>query len=309
MISMSDEEEFEFEFDDDDEEEEEEKPKKTSKKSSKKSSKNKKGPSKPKAKKVPLPDGVKRRLLKNMKDISRLKEELESANDEKDSFEKEFELLEDELEKLRSGKESMETELNQKIAMVNALEKKLDRSHKDFDNFKKRNKNELDRQVKMGSKKIILGVIDVLDNLDRALAEAKKNEWKSSVKHLVSGIESIKKGLLKVLEDNHVEIVDPMGETFDPKFHEAIEMMEDKSVPENTILNVDTKGYLIDGVVLRAAKVHVSKGGPSLKVDKKSKKKKSSDKDEKDSEVDDIEEIEEVDELDEALQDLDDLEE
>lgn len=327
-----DEDEFEFEFDDDDEEEEEETPKKTKKsskkvkKTPKKETDKKKDAGSKKATRMPISDGIKRRLIKDMKEISRLKEDLESCESERDSYEKEFEMLEDELETLRSEKENFENELNQKIAVVNAMEKKLDRNQKDFDNFRKRSQNEVDRQIKMGSKDLLLGIIDVLDNFDRALAEARKSDWKSGVKPLVEGIESVRKGLMKLLEDNGVELVDPVGEPFDPNYHEAFEIVEDKTVPENTVIDVDVKGYLLEGMVLRPAKVRVSKGGKPRKKkkedssDKKKTKSGGSDKEENEEELeeetlsdeeeeDEIEEIHEDEDLDEAeeIEELDEL--
>jgi molecular chaperone GrpE len=158
---------------------------------------------------MPISDGVKRRLYQNIKEISRLKDELESCQDEKDSFEKEFEMLEDEIESIRGENERVENELNQKVAVVNALEKKLDRNQKDFDNFRKRNQSDVERQIKMGSKKIILGIIDVIDNFDRALMEARKNDWRSGVKQIVDGVESTEKGWMTILEESGFELVDP----------------------------------------------------------------------------------------------------
>ncbi len=323
VITMEPEEEFEFEFDEDEEEPEEEKPK-TKKSSSKGKKSRKKVISDPveeeeesvtkvsnkKAQKVPLPEGVKKRLRKDIKDLSRLKIQLESLKDDKDSFQREFELLEDELENLRSEKDKIEGDMNSKIAMINALEKKLDRNQKDFENFKKRNESELERKVKMGSKKLILGIIDVLDNLDRALAEAKKNDWKSSVRQMIDGIESIRKGVLKVLHENGIEVIDPINEVFDPNFHEAITMIDNDTVYENTVVDVDVRGYLMEGIVLRAAKVKVSKGGKPRP--KKVKDEKEEDRDEnkggeKKGKNKDIDEIEPVEDVDEELEEIEDL--
>ena len=99
-------------------------------------------------------------------------------------------------------------------------------------------------------------------------------------------------------------MVDPIDEAFDPRYHEAIEMRRDASVPEHTVIEVDSKGYILDDIVLRPAKVFVSKGGKTRP--KKEKKKENEpignfeDEDEMDDieEVGDIEEIDEIDELD-----------
>ncbi|HHD15289.1 MAG TPA: nucleotide exchange factor GrpE [Euryarchaeota archaeon] len=306
VVSMNNEEEFEFDLDEEEEDTEEE----SSPSSKKKSTKMSDEKETIKARKMPISDGIKKRLLKNMKEIRKLKEELESLKEEKESFEKEFEILEDELENLRSEKESLESELNQKVAVVNALEKKLDRTQKDFDNFKKRSSSDLDRQVKLGSKKLIMGLIDVMDNFERAMEEASKNSWRSGVKPILEGLGSIQKGFMKVMEDNGITTIDPLDEPFDPNFHEAVDMVEDSSKPDNTVISVESKGYLLDGMVLRPAKVKVSKGGKPRKgslskakdekpLDDSGKKKKKEEKPEIEEEMDEVEDIEELDEIEE----------
>ena len=92
---------------------------------------------------------------------------------------------------------------------------------------------------------------------------------------ILSGFRAIQKNLLNNLRNSDVEMVDPTGETFDPLYHEAIEMKFDKDEYENTILRVDTRGYLLDGIVLRPAKVIVSKGGSSPPRKKNTKSEKN----------------------------------
>jgi molecular chaperone GrpE len=158
----------------------------------------------------------------------------------------------------------------------------------------------------MGAKKLILGVIDVIDNFDRAIIEAEKYDYKPEVRHIIDGVESIKKSLLKVLSDNDVEMIDPIDEAFDPNYHEAIETRMDRSVPENTVVEVDSKGYVLADIVLRPAKVFVSKGGEPRK--KKVKKGKKHEKAGEEEEMEDVEDIEEVEEIDELVEEIDDLE-
>lgn len=282
---------FEFELEDDEEEEDDV----DSTGGGKKKSSGKK------AKMTAIPDGVKRKMALYLNQINKMKKEVKEYKDEKNSYEKELELLEDEIESIRSEKDKIEEDINKQIALANAYEKKLNRNQKDFDNFKKRTDSEVDRRIKQGSKKIILGIIDVIDNFDRALAEAEKVR-NSESKMVMEGIGSIRKGLIKVLSDNNVNVVDPINEPFDPTYHEAYEMKEDKEVPDNTVIFVDSKGYLMGEMVLRPAKVIVSKGG---KPRKKIKKKIAT----KDKDMEEIDEVEDMDEIEEILDEVEELEE
>jgi molecular chaperone GrpE len=310
---MNPDDEFEFEIDDEDDdfdEEKEDKSPKKSKKVSKSINSPKKSPkktnSKPpkKASRTPIPDGVKRKIALDMREIKKLKKELGEYKDEKETLEHELEMLEDEIDNLRSEKIKFEDDVNKQVALANAFEKKLNRNQKDFDNFKKRNENELDKKIRLGSKKLIMGVIDVLDNLDRAITESKRFDYKPEVKQIIEGVESIRKSLLKVLGENDVEMIDPIDEAFNPHFHEAIEMRMDRSVMENTVVDVDSKGYMLGELVLRPAKVYVSKGGDPRK--KKSKKIKDREEEE-DEEIEEVEDIGDIDDLDEIMEEIDDL--
>ncbi|MGA1848361.1 MAG: nucleotide exchange factor GrpE [Thermoplasmatota archaeon] len=334
---MNPDDDFEFELDEDEEEEEFEKakkkksgkgpkkksttkPKKTGAVNKKKGTKEKSSkpskapkPEKPPKKSVektakrnPIPDGVKRRLALNMREISKLRREIDEYKDEKETIEHELEMLEDEIDSLRSEKEKIEDEINKQIALANAYEKKLNRNQKDFDNFKKRTQNEVDRKAKLGSKKIYLGIIDVLDNFDRAISEEKKMTQTPEVEKIISGVESIQKGLLRVLHDNGVDVLDPHLEAFDPHYHEAIETRTDTSIPDNTVMEVESKGYLMGEIILRPAKVYVSKGGkPRPKKSKRSESKEE--KDEEDEEVEDMDEIEDIEEMDDDLEEVEEL--
>jgi len=333
---MSFDDEFEFELDDDEEEEEERRPvrKKKAPKSSpsktvKKPSKQKKPASKspkkknepkpkkepvkekPKtmAKRNPVPDGVKRKLAMDIREIKNLKKKIEEYRDEKESFEHELELLEDEIDRIRSDKERLEEDVNKQIATASAYEKKLNRTHKDFDNYRKRTQNDVDRQVKLGHKKAMMGIIEIIDNFDRAIVEGRKYDYKPEVSQILDGVESIRKSMMKLLSDNGVEMIDPINEAFNPHFHEAIEMRTDRSVPDSTVVEVTSKGFIMDDIVLRPAKVYVSKGGEPRK--KKSKKKEhdfGSKDEEEEKEEDEIPEIDDIEELMEEMDDLDDEE-
>jgi molecular chaperone GrpE len=107
-------------------------------------------------------------------------------------------------------------------------------------------------------------ILDIADNLQRALdavpAEAKATA-EAGLKALIEGVELTERSLLNTLEKNGVRKFDPSGERFDPNFQQAMYEVPDPSVPAGTVVQVVQAGYMIGERVLRPALVGVSKGG------------------------------------------------
>ena len=96
--------------------------------------------------------------------------------------------------------------------------------------------------------------------LDAVSEEAKKAD--SSLASLVEGVEMTERSMLTTLERHGVKRLDPVGEKFDPHFHQAIFEVPNPDVAANTVVQVMQSGYSIGERVLRPAMVGVSKGGP-----------------------------------------------
>jgi len=258
-----------------------------------------------KARKEPISDALKRKLLRDSREITGLRKELIELRSEVRGLENEVEYIEKETEKLRSEREGMEDDINKKAAIINALEKKLNRTQKDFEGYKGRIHQEIDRKALMKMKKMVLGVIEIIDNFDRAIVEGKKYDTLEGMGHIVDGMESIKRLHSKLLLDNNIEVLEPGEIQFDPNLHEAIEALHDPSKNDNTIIKVESNGYMLDGKVLKPARVVVSKGGPPWPKKQKGEKKGSSDEDDgsegskEDGELDDLSEMEDIDDLEE----------
>lgn len=236
-----------------------------------------------KAKKMPLADGIKRRLALNKREIDRLRREISEVKDDKEAFESELESLESEFERLKGEKDRLEEEINHKVAVANALEKKQKRTQKDFENFKNRTNLEIERKAKMSQKKLLIGLIESVDNMDRAFTETEKLSLTNEGRLIMAGLESVRKTLLKTLNDQGVSAVDPLYEQFDPHVHEAVDTMTDRSRNENTVISVEAKGYILGEMVLRPAKVKVSLGGkPWPKDETRTAKGKTGDQREED---------------------------
>lgn len=113
-------------------------------------------------------------------------------------------------------------------------------------------------------------LLAVADNFDRALghvpAELRDNETMGG-KALVEGVELTGRELIKTLEKHGVKKLSPLGEKFDPNFHQAMFEIPADTVPAGTVLQVMQDGFAIAGRVLRPALVGVSKGGPKAPVE------------------------------------------
>src|SRR6266700_717343 len=107
-------------------------------------------------------------------------------------------------------------------------------------------------------------VLDIADNLQRAL-DAVPDETRAAadpgLKALIEGVELTERSLHNTLEKNGVRKFDPSGEKFDPNFQQAMYEVPDPSVPSGTVVQVVQAGYMIGDRVLRPVLVAVSKGG------------------------------------------------
>ena len=130
------------------------------------------------------------------------------------------------------------------------------RARADFVNYKKNEKARIEKAKKNEKKKIILSMLEVLDNFYLAEKNIKKKEVD---KDYLSGFESIKKQLVNTLKSYGVEEISCMEESFDPNLHEAVAMIDDEDTKEGQIVEEVRKGYFLDGELLRPARVKVAK--------------------------------------------------
>jgi molecular chaperone GrpE len=141
---------------------------------------------------------------------------------------------------------------------------KMLRTLAEMENLRKRTAREVADARTYGISGFARDVLDIADNLQRALdavpAEAKAAA-DPGLKALIEGVELTERSLLNTLEKNGVKKFDPAGEKFDPNFQQAMYEVPDPSVPAGTVVQVVQAGYTIGDRVLRPALVSVSKGG------------------------------------------------
>ena len=141
---------------------------------------------------------------------------------------------------------------------------KMLRTLAEMENLRKRTMREVADARTYGIRNFARDVLDIADNLQRALDAVPADTREAAdpgLKALIEGVELTERSLLNTLEKNGVKKFDPSGEKFDPNFQQAMYEVPDSSVPAGTVVQVVQAGYTIGERVLRPALVAVSKGG------------------------------------------------
>jgi molecular chaperone GrpE len=139
---------------------------------------------------------------------------------------------------------------------VAALREKLLMAHADMQNLRRRVDRDVENAHKFALEKFVADLVPVVDNLERALATADRDNEASNA--IVEGVELTLKSFLDVLRRFNVEQLDPAGEPFNPERHEAMAMVPNPAVAPNSIMEVFQKGYLLNGRLVRPAMVVVA---------------------------------------------------
>ncbi|MCX8053503.1 MAG: nucleotide exchange factor GrpE [Armatimonadetes bacterium] len=154
---------------------------------------------------------------------------------------------------------------------ISALQEELDQLRKDveesqnhylrvladFDNFRKRQREETARQVGLAREELLLKFLPLVDNLERTLEAA---EAQHSYESLVEGVSLTLRQVKEMLQKEGVEPIDAVGQEFNPELHEAMMRVETDEYPENTVIDEFEKGYTLNGKVIRPARVRVATG-------------------------------------------------
>lgn len=130
---------------------------------------------------------------------------------------------------------------------------RLARVQADYENYKRRTGQEKEEYYKYASEQLIVALLPVLDNFDRALAAESL-----SVDDFKSGMEMIYRQLQSVLQAEGLEPVPAVGEPFDPVKHDAVLRGESDEYPENTVIEELQRGYYLKEKVIRVSMVKIS---------------------------------------------------
>lgn len=172
------------------------------------------------------------------------KENASNQNEENSNmkFEKKPETVE---EKLQAKIEEQKEEIDEK-------DDRIKRLMAEFENFKKRSDKERLGMYNSVMGDVVMKLLPVLDNLEKAVAaESKDEQYKN-------GIEMVEKQFQDVLKANGVKEIESIGKPFDPSLHEAVSLVEDSNLGSKTIKEEYRKGYTIGDKVLRHSLVVVA---------------------------------------------------
>lgn len=127
----------------------------------------------------------------------------------------------------------------------------------EMDNYRKRVEREKENLLKYGNERVIRDLLDVVDNFERTTTMLKGDE-DQKIKNLVTGLDMIHKQFLDALEKHGLTPIQATGKEFDPNFHEALAQEYVEGTKPNEVVKEFQKGYLLNGRVVRPAKVVVS---------------------------------------------------
>ena len=174
-------------------------------------------------------------------------------------------------EKLKKGKQKVKNvkkkeNTNNKKSVVhdeklmeenNKLNEKLLRVMAEMQNMKRRNEEEISKLCKYDGEKLILKLLPIVDNFERAIM-LDDRDLSDEVSKFLSGFEMIYTNLVSILQELDVKEIECKGLEFDPNKMEAVLTDNDANLPSNVVVEVLQKGYTYKDKVIRVAMVKVN---------------------------------------------------
>ena len=140
------------------------------------------------------------------------------------------------------------------------LDDKLAYMQAEFENLKKRSQRDIDARVFRAKESLLLDILCVMDNMDLALTQVNGAAGKAGadIENFAKGVRMIHQQMCQVLAQHGLQPLEALGQPFDPFRHEALMKVEQKDKPDGIVLEEIVKGYVLDGNVIRPAKVTVN---------------------------------------------------
>lgn len=185
-----------------------------------------------------------------------VKIEIEEKNEEQEVAE-EGSQNEEEFGKNQNLEQKLK-ELEEKLKKTEEQAKKISALYQtlqqDFERFRIRTIKEKEEAKDEGLLRIAKGLLDIIDNFEKAIESAKVSD---DISALSKGVQMIHYQLVKFLQDNEIQEIIADGE-FDPNLHEVLDTYKTNEYKPNQIVKVLQKGYIYKGKVIRPAKVVVA---------------------------------------------------
>lgn len=180
-------------------------------------------------------------------------QEEKNTNEEVTSFQEEEKNVDEESAALNA--EELQNKLKAKEKEYDELKDRLQRTMAEFDNFRKRTIKEKAVLYDDGIRSAVEQILPVIDNFERALSAAQKDDNSNS---FLQGMEMIYRQFKDILTSMGVEEIKAVGETFNPNLHNAVTHIEDEAFGENEIVEEFQKGYIFKDKVIRYSMVKVA---------------------------------------------------
>ncbi len=187
--------------------------------------------------------------VKNKQEVETLTEETTNINNNQEEQKNEVDInkVMEDLNNQIINLENEKADLTNKVKLAQA----------DLINYRVRKDEEVNGLLKYANKELIVELLPIVDNFERAIKSEQENV-SEEVKKFYEGINLIYKGLKDTLTKYGVEEINRVGQVFDPKMEEAILMANDESQEDEVVLEVFQKGYKLKDRVIRPAKVKIN---------------------------------------------------
>lgn len=152
-----------------------------------------------------------------------------------------------------SDVETLAAELDQLRATIVSLREETLRERAELDNQRKRLARDVEQARKFANERLLADLLPVFDSLSAGLDAAGSEDGP-----LKDGLELTQKQLLKFALDNGMRVIDPIGEAFNPEWHQAISQAPAAGAAPGSVLRVFQKGYVLNDRLLRPALVVVA---------------------------------------------------
>lgn len=132
------------------------------------------------------------------------------------------------------------------------------RAEAEMQNVRRRAERDVENAHKYGIERFLQNLLPVVDSIEKSI-ESTDQDGQEENDPVIEGIRLTHKLLMDLLNKEQVEVVDPLGEPFDPNEHEAMSMVENPDMEPNSVFAVMQKGYKLNKRLVRPAMVMVSK--------------------------------------------------
>ena len=151
-------------------------------------------------------------------------------------------------------------ELDEMTRALNESQQQVLRLKAELENQRKRLQREIENSRNYAAFNFITSMLPVKDSMEKGLDVAYMEDGNIKAEELFEGMSSTLRVMNDAFKNAGLEVIDPLGETFDPEAHEAMTIRKVEGEPPQKILAVYQKGYKLNGRLVRPARVEVSAG-------------------------------------------------